>query len=523
MVQKKKNILEKIVKKDYNNELEKILEQKQFDENVKSTLLSILYKIEVAYKDIETVKKDVENKDEYISNILEIIQNDCKSIKIVKMNEKDSKIPQNKSYIINKENKEIVAYPIERKILYAISKLGNKEKIIKDEYFFIDETLSNLINVGNNINIVEPLRDFNGYSWTNIPHEIESIDHNLIYQNLRIIIGHKFLNKWMKNNEFIIDYFDVFKEKLENKYDKENAEKIVDIISKISILLTLKFETTKVEEFSSKKKDIEKQLKKIENRSKFVEEKTKEKIEITNKIKEIDTIINNKELLEEEYKKRNERLPLNKKIFSMKVLSKIMQEEKDQYLKNLQEVNKILNPINFVEYKNELEEKYKYLKIIDIQDKEKELEKLKIEFQELFLEVMKININKVETRQDIEKIIYDFRYYLLIPYNYEKRIQNIEVLQERVNEISKLIIDKAIELKVLEEISKDKETNYEILKNIFTVRIIRLEDAYIKLIKEKDRYFVQIFDENIFEEKVEIQKPKNLEIKPNKKVAIMSH
>ena len=207
----------------------------------------------------------------------------------------------------------------------------------------------------------------------------------------------------------------------------------------------------------------------------------------------------------------------------MKVLSKIMQEEKDQYLKNLQEVNKILNPINFVEYKNELEEKYKYLKIIDIQDKEKELEKLKIEFQELFLEVMKININKVETRQDIEKIIYDFRYYLLIPYNYEKRIQNIEVLQERVNEISKLIIDKAIELKVLEEISKDKETNYEILKNIFTVRIIRLEDAYIKIIKEKDKYFVQIFDENIFEEKVEIQKPKNLEIKPNKKVAIMSH
>ena len=56
---------------------------------------------------------------------------------------------------------------------------------------------------------------------------------------------------------------------------------------------------------------------------------------------------------------------------------------------------------------------------------QEELEKLKIEFQELFLEVMKININKVETRQDIEKIIYDFRYYLLIPYNYEKRIQNI--------------------------------------------------------------------------------------------------
>ena len=46
MQQKKKNLLEKIVKKDYNNELEKILEEKQFGENVKSTLLSMLYKIE---------------------------------------------------------------------------------------------------------------------------------------------------------------------------------------------------------------------------------------------------------------------------------------------------------------------------------------------------------------------------------------------------------------------------------------------------------------------------------------------
>ena len=33
MQRKKKNLLEKIVKKDYNNELEKILEEKQFDEN----------------------------------------------------------------------------------------------------------------------------------------------------------------------------------------------------------------------------------------------------------------------------------------------------------------------------------------------------------------------------------------------------------------------------------------------------------------------------------------------------------
>ena len=70
MLQKKKNFLEKIVKKDYNNELEEILEAKHFDEIVKSTLLSILYKIEAAYKDLETVKKDVQTKEEYVANII---------------------------------------------------------------------------------------------------------------------------------------------------------------------------------------------------------------------------------------------------------------------------------------------------------------------------------------------------------------------------------------------------------------------------------------------------------------------
>ena len=92
---KKKNLLEKIVKKDYNNELEKVLETKQFDEHVKSTLLSILYKIEAAYKDLETVKKDVQTKEEYVANIIEIIKNNCDSIKIIRMNDEENKIPNN--------------------------------------------------------------------------------------------------------------------------------------------------------------------------------------------------------------------------------------------------------------------------------------------------------------------------------------------------------------------------------------------------------------------------------------------
>ena len=520
MIQNKKNLLEKIVKKNYNNELEKILEEKQFGEHEKSTLLNILYKIEASYKDVETVKQDIETKDEYISHILEIIKNNCNSIKIINMSDEESEIPNGRTYIINKEKKEIISYPIERKILYALAKIEKKDEIIKEDYYVINKTLSELINVGNNINMVEPLRDFNGYSWTSIPQEIESIDHNLIYQNLRIIVGYKFLDKWIKNNEYIIDYFEKFKEELKEKYGKENKDKFIDILSKISILLSAKFNGEKKDILMEIKEKIEEEFYEIKNKEKFIENITNKKSEILNKIQEIDTIINNESLLQQEYIKRNEKLPLENKIFSMRILSKMMEEERDKYFIELEKLNNLLNQQNFVKYKKKIEDRYKYLKVLDSEEIEKELEKYKIKMQNIFLSFIKINIDKAETKQEIEQIIYNFRYYLLIPYDYENAIQNIEKLQSKINEVITLLIDKAIDLKAIQRISTDKETNYEILKKIFSVRIIKLEDAYLKISKEKDKYFVQIFDENVFEEKIQISKPKDLEIKLNKKIPI---
>lgn len=238
-------------------------------------------------------------------------------------------------------------------------------------------------------------------------------------------------------------------------------------------------------------------------------------------IKQIDETVNDKELLQKEYISRNEKLPLEKKIFSMRILSKIMEEEKDCKLKELAQLNLLLNPQNFVNYKKKLEKKEKYLSELKSKDKEKRLDELKLEFQKLFLKMMELNLKKAETKQEIEKIIYDFRYYCLLHYNVSKKINEVTELQEQLDEVAKMIIDKAIEYKVMEKISYNNDTNFEILKNIFNVRIIKLEDAYLKITKEKDKYFLQIFDENIFEEKVEIQKPKELEIKLNKKRSIM--
>ena len=57
MRQNKNAFLDKLIKRNYNNELEKILDEKNLDETAKNALLGILYKIEMAYNDYITVKK----------------------------------------------------------------------------------------------------------------------------------------------------------------------------------------------------------------------------------------------------------------------------------------------------------------------------------------------------------------------------------------------------------------------------------------------------------------------------------
>ena len=375
MQTKKETLINKIVKKDFNNELETILEQKEFDENVKSTLLSILYKIEVAYKDIETVKQDIFSKEEYIKNFIWIVQNQCKSIKIVRMNSEDSRIPEHGTFFIDKKNKELESYPIERKILYAIWKMGKREHIIKSNYFFIDTALSDFLNVGNTIDLVEPLRDFNGYSWATQFSEIESIEHYLIYQNLRILVGNKFLNNWITNQEPIIDYYDLFKEKLKEKYGQKLADKIINLLITIAILAEQKFNPEKMDMYRKDKDRIELELNNMQDKQKYTETITKEKLQLTKKIREIDKIINNKELLKDEYVKRNENLSLDNKIFSMRVLSNIMIREREEIYQRIQNLNDNLNPKNFVEHKKDLEEQYQYLELLDTEDVNKEIRK----------------------------------------------------------------------------------------------------------------------------------------------------
>lgn len=526
MQKNKDKLLNKIVKKNYNNQLEEVLEKKLYEENVKSNLLSILYKIEVAYNDYEKVKQNVETKDEFIENLINDIKNNCETIKFVRPHSEESKIIGNKTFLVEKKLKKIICYPIERKILYSIEKISKNDKIIKDKYFLINITLSDLINVGNNINQVEPLRDFNGYSWTTIPSEIESVEHNLIYQNLIILLGYKFLNNWIRNHEFIIDYMELFENKLDEICDKTQKKNLLDKLEQISILLDIKFNNKVKKRIISTKQKVEKELEYIKDNKVFVEKITDEKNKLIKEIREIDETVNNKDLLQKEYIKRNEVLPLEDKIFSVRILAKILSEERDNKIEKIEKLNDLLKPKNFVKHKKELNDKMKYLKLVEVEDIQKEITKLIIAIQKIFLKIYKQRIENSKDKNEVLQMIYEFRYYNLIPFSYDKFVYQSKELKKELEETGKTLITKAEELNVIDKINKNEDMNYLFLKNIFSFRIISLEDLYIKIISEKDKLFLQVFDEDVYEEKIEICSLDNLnkkdfELKFNKKVKLL--
>ena len=77
---KKEKLLNKIVKGNFNNNLEKVLSKKDFPIEVKNELLTMFYKIETGYDDYYTIKREAFDKKDYIENLISIIDKNCKNI-----------------------------------------------------------------------------------------------------------------------------------------------------------------------------------------------------------------------------------------------------------------------------------------------------------------------------------------------------------------------------------------------------------------------------------------------------------
>lgn len=505
-------MLKKIIKKDSNEQLEKILEQKKIDEQARNLLQGILYKVEVSYKDYKKVKAKKQTEEKYVEEIISNIDKRCNKISIVKLSQKltddeiQKQLYKNKFYI----GDEIISYPIEERILYAIEKKSRFPKILNNKYEESTIAISDLINTGKNMDRTEVLRDFNGWSWTTINKELENIEANLIYQTLQIVLGEEFLDNWCQDKDGIIDYLEQFVEETTQKYGEDIANQQKELLIKIAIASSILSNSEFAQQISEEIKRINQEITIYEDTMKKIIETSNNKKQLLQELNKIEIILSQNSKIKEEYEKRNEEAPIGEKIFNIKKFKKQIENRKKQLLEKIEQANYLLNPSNYLEEKNKLlEQKQKFA---NIELSKEQLEELLIEFIKNFLKCFGILIENTTDEEDIISLIYKFRYFMLLPFNSNKSVKDLSEIKKNIEETEKKLVQKAKRKKLISDLP------FEVMKHVFKTRIITLENLYYKISSESEKYFVQIFDENISEEKFEIDTKEKLKI--NKKMKI---
>ena len=501
----KSDIFSKIGMRNYNNELEKILETKDFSRDVKNLLLSMLYKVETSYNDYATVKRYVENKNNFIEKILDNIKL-CKKITFINPKDKDTiSAAHNRMFKINKEEKTIESFPNEKSLMYAIYYLGNEKMYLNEKYDYIRIVLPAMLNEGKDNNKVEIIRDFNAWSWNNNKDEITNISSNLIFQNLQILLGFDELNDWMEE-KIEIDKIKTLEEKLKKKYNNELVDEMLKLIYKIALAKYGSKNKQEEERLKDEFKYVTMEYNKIKNKRAYLSSLTGKKKESLEKIKNIDSILKDDEKLNKEFESRNERLPKYSKLIDIEHLKEVLNKERRKALKDIEECNSFMEPKKYVEEKDKLERQFNILEYLEKEDVNNEI----LEVQKLFLECLKKKIENYTSKKDLIDNIYLMRYYYYIPYDTERYIQDVTELEQDLNNVIDALIEKIEKEKILNKTIIKENITKGVINSILKTRIINLEQTQIEIINCNDKIEVTLYDNQELETSIEIKNEKDI-------------
>ena len=488
---------------DYNLILEKILDSKYFSSNSKSLLLSMVYKIENFYTDYQKVKNINKTKEEFLEKIIDTIKKYCDNIKLVEPDSKDAKILKDNNVLAltNEKERSILSYPTEIALLYAISDILPKYFYIP-ENFILKNSFQNMLVNGYNQNNLEILADFNGWSWDiNLKFKNNIID-NLIYQNLIIIFGIKFMDEWMECSSIQKNPMqDVKKEFLGTKY--------FDILCKYLYFNSNEKEKKKIDKIIERKKV---EYNKISNKSEFFDEITFKKLTYLKQLERIDILLNDKEKLIKKYISVNLKLQENKKFQTVNSYKKMLELKREEYLKQINILGNLMKPVNFINYKKELEDSINFS---EYQNPDEINESLQIEF----VKALEGIIDFIEDYEEIINYIYKLRYYKNLYINENMKISDIKHIN--LDKVLKSLIYKGcnMEKPILRKIVLNPDVNYEIIKNILDTKIIDLKDIKFEIILKEHKLLVKVYEEEVYEKEFEIKygnSKKDILVKTNK-------
>ena len=490
----------RLLQKDYSEELEEICESKRFDKEAQNLLLSMLYKADGAYNDYRTVKREVPSKEDFLENIIEIVKNYCKEIEIAKPNsELEKELNKSRCKVVeeepdNKYNKEqkVIFFPNEKVILYSIIKAGLDK--INTNLSLKDKSMLGAIQIGKCISSSEVIRDFNGFSWSQIVSE--SLECNALYTDLTFLLGEKYVDNLKSSNI----------EKLNTVVEAELLEQM----QKIATKFYLEYDENQariVEQNLKKDKD---ELEKMEAGSEYVENISNIKKDLLNKIKEIDEQLNDPKELRNAYINHNKNLPNEQKIFSVSHYEEMIQKQRQDILKEIEEYNKLQNPIEFVKIKQELENRIKFAE---------EVNTIRIEdLQKVFFKDFSKILGDLNEKDRLIDYIYKIRYLKYLPVSQDKLMKDVIDFTD----LEKNTIEKCIEKNVITPISNNAKTDYLLLKSLFETRNISIEGLLVKLNVKDGKLISEIYDGDILDSTNEVELPKgsNIHLRKTKKVKI---
>ncbi len=482
----------------HNEQLEEILETKTFSLDCKNLLLSILYKLETSYNDYETVKRMVDTKKQMIEDILNIIA-ECNEIILVDPNSAKMREfkEENIKFRIDKQEKIIETEPNENSLLNAIYNLPVEKKVYLDEeHSAIRNSLPFILETGRNINRAEIIRDFDAWSWNTLFSEIPSIECNLIYQNLQILLGKEFLESWMKL-ENTKNSLEILSNELEKMLEKKDAEEFLNLIFRLSIIIYCKNNEKEAMRLRDELDWNNEELKRLNDTIGLVEEITEIKTKAIAEIDRIDRILNDKEAFEKELIKVNEKQEDTRMLMPDDFENKL-QRKKKKMEKKIKDADNMLLVKQYMQRKSQIIKDSELFKAIDESEKKEEYI---LKLQEYFIKGIKAQIMAEEDKNKIIDLVYIIRYYNFIPYSNDKYIKDVEELKDSIDEIEELLANKLIAQKIVNRLSNNIEFDKNIIKKIFNMRMINLENINAEFAND---YEVIFYDVETIEEKFDI-------------------
>lgn len=365
----------------------------------------------------------------------------------------------------------------------------------------------------------EIIRDFDGWTWNIATQEIENYIYNIVYQNIKILLGGEFLQSSINNS--LVDFIYEFEKRIKEVSNEELGEKIYILIYQIAILEYIKENKGKQIDLVQQRENLQEELNSMENKKEYLQKISNEKKVIGKYIKKIDEIINDNGLLRESFVTENSKL--EEKIFSLSEYVEILQEKREKLLEKLEEYSAIMKPANFVKVKAELNKNTKILSKVNVEiDYNKEINNLIIELQENVLKAFAEKIKRIETKKEIVQCVYWMRYYKLLYVNGKEQIKDISKISKELMKTEKFLITKACKLKAINILCPDIERNYEIVSNILSYNIIDLDTVTLEFKKEDNSIVLIIYDDSTIEDTVIYGEDEEINVKFNKKIRLFN-